>query len=128
MSRNEFWLFLSLVAVVFWTDCCSAGSRFFRISCLDGTAPENLAIASDEFGQIFLEFDTQDQRTRLIEATDSLSPSPAWTGISAIVSDAHRATWLVTWRWSRTLGGTSDGYAYAVQQTSNGGYISAGRT
>jgi hypothetical protein len=90
-------------------------SRCCSITCVEGGAPENLAIAPDEFGQVFLEFDTQGHRTSLIEATDSLLPSPAWTGISAIVGDGQRAAWLTTRRRSWIFGGTAHDYAYAVQ-------------
>jgi len=128
MKKGKVWL---LVGVLFSLVCASSSGterRFFRITCVEGGAPENLTITSDEFGQIFLEFDTQDQRSYLIEATDSLSPSPAWTGVSVIVGDGQRATWLTTRRWSRTFGGTAFDEAFSVQQTSDGGYIVAGDT
>jgi len=128
MKKGKVWL---LVGVLFSLVCASSSGtecRFFRVTCVEGGAPENLAITSDEFGQIFLEFDTQDQRTYVIEATDSLSPPPAWTGVSAIVGDGQRATWLTTRRWIRTFGGGDWDWAWSAQQTSDGGYIVAGYT
>jgi hypothetical protein len=98
MTRKELSFLLSLVSVFFWTDCCGGESRFFRISCLEGSAPENLAIVSDKLGQIFLEFDSQDLDSYVIESTDSLGPPPEWTTVCSVIGDGQRIRWLATWQ------------------------------
>ena len=74
MKRKELWLLLSLLLVVFWSGRCWSESRFFRMKCLEGGMPGNLAIVSDGFGQVFLEFDSEDLHNYVIESTDSLWP------------------------------------------------------
>jgi len=126
MKTSNVLLAVGLVTSLVAASCWGTDYRFFRITCAEGGAPENLAISSDESGQIFLEFDTQDQRTYVIEATDHLAPTPLWEGVSTIVGDGQRARWLTPRRWSRTFGGIWPDVAYSVQQTSDGGYILAG--
>ncbi len=98
MKRKEFWLFLSLLPAFVSTDCCYGDARFFRIKCLEGDPPGSLAIVSDEFGQIFLEFDSQDLRSHIIESTDSLGPPPVWTTVCSVIGDGQRIRWLATWQ------------------------------
>jgi len=98
MNRNEFWLFLSLLQALFSTNSWCGEGRFFRIKCVECAPPENLAIVSDEFGQIFLEFDSQDLRSYIIESTDSLGPPPEWTTVCSVIGDGQRMRWLATWQ------------------------------
>ena len=128
MKRRKSWLLIGLATWLVGAICGGTECRFFRIECLDGEAPENLAITLDESGQSFLEFDTVEGNTYSIEATDSLSP-PAWTAVWTLTGDGQRATWLTaSRRWSRTFGGTNGDGASSVQQTADGGYIVAGST
>jgi hypothetical protein len=71
-NRKEFWLFLSLLPAVLWTDCCCGQSRLSRMKWLEGGPPENLVIVSDEFGRTFLEFDSEDFRDCIIESRDTM--------------------------------------------------------
>jgi len=98
MNRKELWLFLSLLLALFSTDCWCGEGRFFRIKHLGGSPPENLAIVSDEFGQVFLEFDSQDLRDYIIESTDSLGPPPEWTTVCLVIGDGQRIRWLAMWQ------------------------------
>jgi hypothetical protein len=128
MNIRRSWLLIGLAA---WLVCASGWGtecRFFRIRCVDGEAPENLAITMDESGQTFLEFDTVEGNSYSVEATDSFS-LPAWTDVWCLTGDGQRAAWLTTSRrWSGTIGGPYDDMADSVQQTTDGGYIVAGGT
>ncbi len=128
MKRRKGWLLTGLAMWLVSASCGGTECRFFRIECLDGEAPENLAITMDESGQTFLEFDTVEGNSYSIEATDSLSP-PAWSAVWSLTGNGQRATWLTTARrWSRTFGGGADDMARSVRQTHDGGYILAGST
>lgn len=128
MKRRKGWLLLGLATWLVSASCWGTESKFFRIGYLDGEAPENVTVTSDESGQIFLEFDTVEGKTYGIETTDSFSP-PAWTAVWTLTGDGQRATWLTTSRrWSRTFGGMEYEEAYSAQQTLDGGYIVAGTT
>jgi hypothetical protein len=117
-------------ALVLFGCAASSGAecRFLRVGCAEGVAPENLAIRSDELGQIFLEFDTLDLHNYVIQDADWLWPSPAWETVRTVVGDGKRSAWLTTRTWSRTFAGACYEGARSVQQTSDGGYIVVGKT
>jgi len=69
--QKWFAVLLSLV----WMSAWGADTRFFRVGCLEGDVPANLSIASDESGEIFLQFDTVDQLTYILQATARLVSS-----------------------------------------------------
>jgi hypothetical protein len=97
MNRRSVHLLVCLAFSVFYPSSAFTESRFFRVTCLEDGVPENLAIVSDQFGQIFLEFDSNDLRTYIIESTDSLWP-PAWTTVCSVIGDGQRIRWLATWQ------------------------------
>ncbi len=99
MNRTKVWWFVGVALLLLVCGSSRpAEIRFFRLTCLEGGAPENFAITSDEFGQIFLEFDSQDLSNYVIESTDSLWPSPAWAPVCSVIGDGQRIRWLATWQ------------------------------
>lgn len=93
-----------------------------------GGVAKNLAIASGELGDVFLEFDTEDQHTYTIEATGPLHPDSAWTLLSSVAGHEGRIRCTTALRWDATLGGSAEDVARCIQETSDGGYIVAGYT
>jgi len=98
MIARKAWLSVLLLVSLLCSGSRAAESRFFRIACLEDGAAKNLDIVSDEFGQIFLEFDSQDLRDYIIESTDSLGPPPVWTTVCSVIGDGKRIRWLATWQ------------------------------
>ena len=55
-----------------------------------------------------------------------------WQGILILLEQGDSDVWVLklnadgTVAWQKTYGGSSDDYAYSIQQTSDGGYIVAG--
>jgi len=128
MVRGWISLFVSALLLFGCATCFGGECRFFRVGCVEGVAPGNLAITSDEVGQIFVEFDTLNLHNYVIQDADWLSPSPAWETVSTVLGDGKRSKWLTTRTWSRTFGGAQSDRGASVQQTSDGGFIVAGST
>ena len=119
------------VFLLLFVACLSAWGvewRFFRVGCLEGDAPANLSIASDESGEIFLQFDTVDQFTYVLEAAARLDSSAAWGLFASATGDGGQVKLPSAQRWSRTFGGALGDQANDVCQTSDGGYMVTGGT
>ncbi len=122
--RTRVFLLLSVVCVSAW----GTDSRFFRVGCPEGDVPANLSIVSDEWGELFLEFDTVDQSSYAIEATSRLDSFSVWGVVASVTGDGGRVKAPTAQRWSRTFGGSLGDQGNCVCQLPDGCYVLAGAT
>jgi hypothetical protein len=122
--RKSIGLVLCLVYVSAW----GTDSRFFRVGCVEGEPPANIAITSDESGALLLEFDTVDQSNYTIQATSRLESFPVWGVVASVTGDGGRAKAPTAQRWSRTFGGALGDQGNCVCQLPDGCYVLAGGT